>query len=79
MGLGLSGIGIIYAAEPILRSHLERGALRVVLGGWATMGGGFHAYYSGRRQVPTALRLLIDLIRKIDPIGSFHPSWEQPN
>ena len=69
LGLGLSGVGVIYGAEPILRPHLQNGALRVVLGDWAPMGGGFHAYYSGRRQVPTALRLLIDLIRKIDPLG----------
>jgi DNA-binding transcriptional LysR family regulator len=67
---GLNGVGIIYGAEPILRSHLESGALQVVLSDWAPMGGGFHAYYSGRRQVPTALRLLIDLIREIDPLGA---------
>lgn len=66
---GLNGVGIIYGAEPIIRAHLESGALRIVLGDWASMGSGFHAYYSGRRQVPTALRLLIDLIREIDPLG----------
>lgn len=65
----LKGVGIIYGAEPVLRPHLESGALRIVLEDWASMGSGFHAYYPGRRQVPTALRLLIDLIREIDPIG----------
>jgi DNA-binding transcriptional LysR family regulator len=81
VGLGLSGVGIIYGAEPILHPHLESGALRVVLSDWAPMGGGLHAYYSGRRQVPTALRLLIDLIREIDPLGGQHVrrSAEQPD
>jgi len=69
IGFGLSGVGIIYAAAPLLRPYLESGALRIVLGDWAPMGSGFHAYYSGRRQVPTALRLLIDLIREMRPLA----------
>jgi DNA-binding transcriptional LysR family regulator len=70
VGLGLNGVGIIYGAEPVLRPHLESGALRIVLRDWASVGAGFHAYYSGRRQVPTALRLLIDLIQEIKPLGT---------
>jgi DNA-binding transcriptional LysR family regulator len=69
VGFGLSGVGVIYGAEPVLRPYLKSGALQVVLGDWSPMGGGFHAYYSSRRQVPTALRLLIDLIREVDPLG----------
>jgi DNA-binding transcriptional LysR family regulator len=69
IGLGLNGVGIIYGAEPVLRPHLDSGALQVVLGDWASRGNGFHVYYSGRRQVPTGLRLLIDLIREIRPLG----------
>ena len=45
---GLGGLGIIYGAEPVLRP-LERGRLKVILRDWASMGSGFHAYYSGRR------------------------------
>ncbi|HLG86970.1 MAG TPA: LysR family transcriptional regulator [Alphaproteobacteria bacterium] len=69
VSFGLSGVGIIYGAEPILRPYLNSGALQLVLADWASMGGGFHAYYSSRRHVPTALRLLIDLIREIRPLG----------
>lgn len=69
MSFGLGGVGIIYGAEPILRPYLASGALKVVLGDWASMGEGFHAYYSGRRQVPTALRLLMDLIREVRPLA----------
>lgn len=68
VAFGLKGVGIIYGAEPVLRRHLDSGALQVVLNDWSPMGSGFHAYYSGRRQVPTALRLLIDLIREIAPL-----------
>jgi DNA-binding transcriptional LysR family regulator len=69
IGFGLSGVGVIYGAEPILRPYLDSGALKLVLGDWASMGSGFHIYYSGRRQLPTGLRLLIDLIREIRPLG----------
>jgi DNA-binding transcriptional LysR family regulator len=69
IGFGLGGVGILYGAEPILRPYLDSGALRLVLGDWASMGSGFHIYYSGRRQLPTGLRLLIDLIREIRPLG----------
>lgn len=69
LGFGLSGVGVIYGTEPVLRPHLESGALQVVLGDWASMGSGFHIYYSGRRQLPTGLRLLIDLVREVRPLG----------
>lgn len=69
MTLGCAGVGIIYGAEPVLRPHIAAGRLKPVLGDWASSGEGFHAYYSSRRQVPTALKLLIDLIREIQPLG----------
>lgn len=69
LGFGRAGVGIIYGAEPIFRTDLERGSLVPVLLDWASLGEGFHVYHSGRRQVPTALRLLIDLIREIRPLG----------
>ena len=70
LAFGLGGVGVVYGAEPILRPHLESGALQVVLGDWASLGEGFHVYYAGRRQVPTALRLLIDLIREMRPLNA---------
>lgn len=65
LALGLRGTGIIYATEPILRPHLRSGAMQLVLSEWASMGSGFHVYYSGRRHLPTGLRLLIDLIKEV--------------
>lgn len=69
LGLGLNGLGIIYGGEPVLRPYVESGALRPVLADWSSMGSGFYIYYSGRRQVPTGLRLLIELIRELRPLG----------
>jgi DNA-binding transcriptional LysR family regulator len=69
LGLGLGGAGIVYGAELILRPHLDNGTLHLVLDDWAPMGSGFHVYYPGRRQLPTGLRLLVDLIKELRPLG----------
>ncbi|MFA7585337.1 MAG: LysR family transcriptional regulator [Novosphingobium sp.] len=69
LGFGRAGVGIIYGAEPIFRPDIESGALIPVLPQWTSPGEGFHIYYSGRHQVPTALRLLIDLIGEMQPLG----------
>ena len=66
---GLTGIGVIYGAELVLRPYIAAGTLTAACPQWSSMGSGFHAYYSGRRQVPTALRLLIDLIVEARPLS----------
>lgn len=63
------GAALAYLPEPWVVPLVERGELRIVLGDWSSMGAGFHIYYSGRRQLPTGLRLLIDLIRELRPLG----------
>lgn len=68
VAFGLRGAGIIYATEAVLRPFLDSGTLLPVLDDWSPMGSGFHIYYPGRRHLPTALRLLIDLIRKVRPL-----------
>lgn len=69
LGLALAGAGLMYGIEPVCAPHLASGALQLALEDHATTGPGFHLYYPSRRQVPTALRLLIDLIREMQPIG----------
>jgi DNA-binding transcriptional LysR family regulator len=64
-----AGAGLIYGLEAIMAPDLASGALRLVLENWATTGPGYHVYYSGRRQLPTGLRVLIDLIREVRPLG----------
>lgn len=69
LSLATRGAALAYLPEPCVAPLVERGDLRVVLDDWASMGSGFHIYYSGRRQLPTGLRLLIDLVREMRPLG----------
>lgn len=69
LSLGLAGLGLMYGPEPIFAPLCASGALRLVLEAWATTGPGYHIYYSSRRQVPAALRLLIETIREVRPLG----------
>ncbi|WBO23736.1 LysR family transcriptional regulator [Sphingomonas abietis] len=63
------GAGLMYGPEPLLRTGIEAGRWEEVLAGWSGYGPGFHVYYSSRRHLPTGLRLLIDLIRELRPLG----------
>jgi DNA-binding transcriptional LysR family regulator len=58
----------MYGPEPLLRPLVEAGTVRLVLAEWSSPGPGFHIYYSSQRQLPTGLRLLIDLIREVRPL-----------
>jgi DNA-binding transcriptional LysR family regulator len=59
----------MYAPEPSVAAPVLAGTLQVILDDWASMGPAYHIYYSSRRQVPVALRLLIELIREMRPLG----------
>jgi len=65
----LGGVGLMYFPEPLVAPYVANGRLCLVLPDWVSTGDGFHIYYSSRRQVPTGLRLLIDLIRELHPMG----------
>lgn len=67
--LAMNGATIMYAPEPAIAAEVSRGDLCVVLQDWASTGPAWHIYYPGRRQVPVGLRLLIDLIRELRPLG----------
>lgn len=69
LALAVGGAGFIYVPEPCVAPLIKTGALKEVLADWAPMGPGFHIYYSGRRQLPTGLRLLVELIRELHPLG----------
>jgi len=72
VGLSLvrQGAGLMYAPEPAMAALVECGDVVRVLDDWASMAPGFHMYYSSHRQLPMGLRLLIDLIRELDPLGA---------
>ena len=63
------GAGLMYGPEPLVTPLVKAGTARLVLEDWTSPGPGFHIYYSSRRQVPVGLRLLIDLIREMKPLG----------
>lgn len=69
LSFACGGVGLLFGPEPIFAPMVAAGALRLVLGDWVSVGPGYHVYYPGRRQVPAGLRLLIDLIREIRPLG----------
>lgn len=69
LSLATAGAGLAYLPEPCVAQSVDRGDLRVLLENWSSWGAGFHIYYPGRRQLPTGLRLLIDLIRELRPLG----------
>jgi DNA-binding transcriptional LysR family regulator len=69
VAVALQGVGLMYVADTMVRDELAAGRLVTVLEDWSPVGGGYHIYYPSRRQVPTALRLFIDLVRELRPLG----------
>jgi DNA-binding transcriptional LysR family regulator len=69
LDLASAGTGLAYLPEPSVAPLVRAGRLKPVLGDWSPTGLGFHIYYPGRRQLPTGLRLLIELIRELQPLG----------
>ena len=69
LAMARHGAALIYSTEHGIADAVARGELRVVLQDWASMGPGMHIYSPSRRQLPVPLRLLIDLIREMRPLG----------
>jgi DNA-binding transcriptional LysR family regulator len=63
------GVALMYAADFMVAGLVKAGVLTTVLDDWAAVGPGFHVYYSSRRHLPGALRLFIDLVRELRPLG----------
>ncbi|NIJ30337.1 DNA-binding transcriptional LysR family regulator [Sphingomonas insulae] len=69
MAMAIAGAGLTYGTQAAMAREVAAGLLRPVLSDWAVTGPGYHIYYSSRRQVPTGIRLLVDLIRELRPMG----------
>lgn len=69
VALARNGAGLMYVPEPVVAALVQSGVLVRVLDDWTSVAPGFHLYYSSRRQLPVGLRLLIDLIRELQPMG----------
>ena len=59
----LDGVGLAHVFEGLVAEHVARGALVRVLEDWCPALPHFFLYYSGRRQMPAALRVFIDMVR----------------
>eukprot|EP00003_Mantamonas_plastica_P029651 TRINITY_DN705_c0_g1_i1.p1 TRINITY_DN705_c0_g1~~TRINITY_DN705_c0_g1_i1.p1 ORF type:complete len:297 (+),score=6.16 TRINITY_DN705_c0_g1_i1:94-984(+) len=57
------GHGIAFVTEPEVRADILEGKLRRVLADWCPPFDGFHLCYSGRRQMSSAFRLVVDRLR----------------
>jgi len=64
------GAGLMYVPAAIVEPCITAGSLQRVLEDWTHVDPGFHVYYSSFRQVPVGLRLLIELIRELQPMGA---------
>jgi DNA-binding transcriptional LysR family regulator len=74
----VDGLGIAYTLEALAEPFLRSGQLVQVLGSWSPAFEGLFLYYPGRRQVPAALRALIDTIRAAGGGTSTRRSRENP-
>jgi DNA-binding transcriptional LysR family regulator len=61
----VDGLGIAYTIEALADPFLRSGQLVRVLEDWSPFSDGLFLYYPGHRQVPVALRALMDLLRAI--------------
>jgi DNA-binding transcriptional LysR family regulator len=59
----VDGLGIAYTIESVADPFLRSGQLIRVLADWAPAFDGLLLFYPGHRQVPVALRALIDMLR----------------
>ena len=59
----INGVGIAYTLESVTDFLVRAGHLVRVLEDWSPSLEGFYLYYPGNRQIPAALRALIDMIK----------------
>jgi DNA-binding transcriptional LysR family regulator len=59
----VDGLGIAYTLEALAEPFLRSGQLVRILEDWMPSFEGLYLYYRGHRQVPAALRALIDMMR----------------
>ncbi len=59
----LSGAGLAYVVEAAVAGHLAAGRLVTVLDDWCAPVAGFFLYYPSQRQLPSALRALVEFLR----------------
>jgi DNA-binding transcriptional LysR family regulator len=74
----VDGLGIAYTIEGLAAPFLRSGQLIRVLEDWSPSFDGLFLYYPGHRQVPAALRALIDMIRTANSPAPTRCTLENP-
>jgi DNA-binding transcriptional LysR family regulator len=74
----VDGLGVAYTIEALAEPFLRSGQLVRVLEDWSPSIEGLFLYYPGHRQVPAALRALIDMIRSARGSASGKGSLRNP-
>ena len=59
----LSGNGIAFVPDDIVRTHIQSGKLVRVLAAWCPPFSGYHLYFPTQRQASPAFRLVVDALR----------------
>jgi len=78
MRAAVDGLGITYTVEALADPFLRSGQLVRVLEDWSPSFEGLFLYYPGHRQVPVALRALIDMLRTAHGSAPAKASLENP-
>ena len=78
MRAAVDGLGIAYMVEALADPFLRSGQLVRVLEDWSPSFEGLFLYYPGHRQVPVALRALIDMLRSAHGSAPVKGSLENP-
>jgi DNA-binding transcriptional LysR family regulator len=78
MRAAVDGLGIAYTVEALADPFLRSGQLVRVLEDWSPSFEGLFLYYPGHRQVPVALRALIDMLRTANGSAPVKGSLENP-
>lgn len=63
LNAALTGFGLAILPQDIVRPHVARGCLRMVLEDWGPLFPGYHLYYPSRRQRSRSFALLVDALR----------------
>jgi DNA-binding transcriptional LysR family regulator len=74
----VDGLGVAYTVEAQAEPFLRSGQLVGVLEEWTPVFEGLYLYYPGHRQVPVALRALIDMVRTAHGSASGNNLLENP-
>ncbi|MFM0592549.1 LysR family transcriptional regulator [Paraburkholderia dilworthii] len=63
LNAALTGCGLAYVPEELVRPQVAEGRLKAVLKDWCPTFPGYHLYYPSRRQSSRALAVLVDSLR----------------